>query len=74
MSDGNEKTPPPLPNPKKGEVELKPFEEWAAAKNTPDWQLASLVAYKKYPIGREVSEKDFDAGLKEALSLPLGGE
>lgn len=72
MSDENEKTPPPLPKLPKGNTELKPFEEWAAAKNTQDWQLAAYKAHTKHSIGREVSEKEFDASLKEALELPLG--
>lgn len=70
MSD--EKTPLPLPKPPKGDKELKPFEQWAAAKNTADWQLAALVAHQRYPIGQEVSEAAFDAALEEALTQPVG--
>jgi hypothetical protein len=53
---------------------LKPFEEWAAAKNTPDWHLAGLVADQKWPAGREVSERQFDTALEVMLNAPLGAD
>lgn len=53
---------------------LKPFEEWATAKNTPDWHLAGLVADQKWPAGREVSEKQFDTALEVMLNAPLGAD
>lgn len=51
---------------------LKPFEEIAAEKGTPDWQLAGLIADQKWPAGREVSSKQFDKALEQFLNAPLG--
>jgi hypothetical protein len=72
--EGQNATPTLENPPSQPSGELKPFGEWAAAKNTPDWQLAAYKAHTKHPIGREVSEKEFDSSLKEALTLPLGGD
>lgn len=51
---------------------LKPFEEHAAEKGTLDWQLAGVSADQKWPAGREVTAKQFDAALEEFLNAPLG--
>ena len=53
-------------------AELKPFETWAAELNTPDWQVAGVLAQEKYPVGREVTKAAFQAAVNKLLDAPLG--
>lgn len=50
---------------------LKPFEVWAAEKKTPDWLLAATKASQDWPIGREMTEAAFDAGVERGLNLKM---
>lgn len=51
--------------------ELKPFETWAAEKKTPDWLLAAAAASHQWPIGREMTEAQFDAAVEAAANLKM---
>lgn len=51
--------------------ELKPFEQWAEAKKTPDWLLAATKASADWPMGREVTETEFDEAVDRALNLKM---
>jgi hypothetical protein len=53
-------------------AELKPFEIWASELETPDWQVAGVVAQEKYPVGREVTKAAFQAAVSKLLDAPLG--
>lgn len=54
-------------------AELKPFEDWAVELETPDWQLAALIAHEKLPAGREMTRAQFTGSLESVLNAPLGG-
>lgn len=47
------------------------IEAWAEAKKTPDWHLAATKAAKKWGMGKEVSESEFDAAVAFTLALKI---
>lgn len=51
--------------------ELRPFEQFAAEKGTPAWQLAGAAAHEGWPAGREVTEAQFDAAVERFSNLSI---
>jgi hypothetical protein len=58
--------PAPAPAPAPEAPARKPFEAWARAKKTPKWLLAAATAGERWPVGREVTEVEFDAATARA--------
>lgn len=54
------------------EPQRKPFEEWVAEKKPAAWLAAAGRAHRGWAIGREVTEADFDAALKDAGAVVIG--
>jgi hypothetical protein len=48
-----------------------PFEQWAAKKKTVAWLLAAAKALESWPIGREITEAQFDDAVLRAGSLAV---
>jgi hypothetical protein len=49
----------------------KPWEEWVSAKHTSpmDWQRTAIM--HRWPIGREMTEHDFDAAIYAAAHVAI---
>jgi hypothetical protein len=47
----------------KPEAVARPVEEWARDKSTPDWVLVAARVMNGWPIGRLLTEQQFDDGL-----------
>jgi hypothetical protein len=58
-------------NPDHDSSERKPAEQWATAKQH-TWQFAAAKAFRQWPVGAEVTEKDYDVAVKEASEQRLG--
>jgi hypothetical protein len=52
----------------------KPFETWVEAKKPPAWLAAAARAMRGWPIGREVTEQEFDDALEAAGQVAIGYE
>lgn len=52
--------------------EIKTVEQWAAEKATPDWLLAAARAGNRWPVGRELTEQEFDAAIEAAAHTQIG--
>jgi hypothetical protein len=50
----------------------KPVETWAEEKRTPAWLLAAARVHENWPVGRELTEAEFDTALKRVASVRLG--
>ena len=49
----------------------QPLETWVVSKQTPGWLLAAARVLHRWPTGKELSEEQFEAGLKAARELVL---
>lgn len=73
MSD--EITPDPSHGAKVDEHERRTAEQWAQALGHvgPEaWKFATAKAFKQWPVGAELSRKDYDAAVQQASELSLG--
>jgi hypothetical protein len=52
-------------------AQRRTVEEWARAKSAEPWQYAAARAMRRWPIGFEMTEADFEAALHEAAHIPL---
>lgn len=66
--------PPTDPTPPKLHFDAagdkKTAEQWAEIKATPAWLFAATRAGLQWPRGQEMTEADFDAGIKWAATAP----
>jgi len=53
-------------------IEFKTVEQWASEKSTPDWLFAAAKVGNRWPIGRELSEAEYDAAIKRAAHTTAG--
>ena len=49
----------------------KPIEIWVIGKQTPGWLFAAARVLRRWPAGKELSEEEFEAGIKAARDLVL---
>jgi hypothetical protein len=56
----------------KAPAPVKPFEEWAKLKNTHPWVVAAAKMAWRWGGGRELTEKQYDAGIHRALTTEIG--
>ncbi len=61
--------PPTLSAPD-GKTPMKTAEQWADAKQTPAWLFKATRVGLRWPIGREMTEADYDAGVTWAAHAP----
>jgi hypothetical protein len=54
------------------EVVRKPIEIWAEEKGTPAWLVAAARVHENWPMGRELTEAEFEAALKRVSSVRVG--
>lgn len=47
---------------------LRPFEEWAAVKKSAKWEVAAAKAMHRWPLGKEMSEADYDKAIVAATT------
>lgn len=48
------------------------FEEWAQAAGTATWLAAATRACKRWPVGKELTQQEFDEAVREAASIRIG--
>lgn len=51
----------------------KPVEQHAEEKQTPAWLLAAARAHHGWPIGRELTESEFEQALAATKGIRIGG-
>lgn len=56
----------------RSDAERRPFEAWVEEKRPAAWLAAAARAMRGWPIGREVTEAEFDAAITAAGTIPLG--
>jgi hypothetical protein len=61
--------PPAAPAPA---PERKPVEKLLAEKKTPAWLFAAARVHKRWPVGLELTEAEYEEGIKEAAGLRVG--
>ena len=73
-TEAKKSEPPPDPKPPKlnfdAAGEKKTAEQWAEIKATPAWLFAATRAGLQWPRGQEMTEADFDVGVKWAATAP----
>lgn len=50
----------------------KTVETWSEEKRTPAWLFAAARAKHRWPIGREVTEAEFDKAIAATKSIQIG--
>ena len=50
----------------------KPAEQWASEKHTPAWLLAAMRAHEQWPLGRDLTEGEFDEACRVVGQHRLG--
>lgn len=60
--------PPPVAPAKPEGAPLRAFEDWARAKKTAAWEVAAAKAMHRWPVGKEMSEADYDKAIKDATT------
>lgn len=53
--------------------EKKSAEQFAADKGTPAWLFAATKALNAWPVGKELTAAEYDAAVKAALDVRIGG-
>lgn len=61
-----------MPDKKIPAPERKTIETWAQMKGTPDWLFAGAKAFKRWGIGQEVFETDYETAILETGSVKIG--
>lgn len=51
----------------------KTLEQWAEVKNSPAWLVAATKAANGWPVGKELSEAEFDAELERIGNAEILG-
>lgn len=73
MPEDNMKPDKPANTAPSKPVTLEAFEQIAARLGTPDWVLAGVASQEHWPVGREMTQADFEAACEKLLTAPLGG-
>lgn len=60
------------PEGKKDETIKKAAEVWASELRTPSWQLAALKQHMKLAEGKQLTQTEFQTGLRSAINKPVG--
>lgn len=60
--DAGAEAPKPAP-------ERKPWEQWAKEKRAPAGELLSAKTLHRWPVGKQITEADFDAAITAARNL-----
>ncbi len=65
-----EEVPVPVEAPPR---EAETVDEWRLAKRTPDWAFAAAKMLHGWPQGRVLSESDYDAAIRAAMTVRISG-
>jgi hypothetical protein len=52
--------------------DVKTAEEWAAEKKIEGWKFAAAKAGNAWPVGKELSEEDFDDAVEASITHRIG--
>jgi hypothetical protein len=72
---GSPAEPVPVPAPEStpaAEPIRRSYEDWATDKIPEAWALAAAKTLMSWPVGREVTEAEFDEAIRTAKAIQIG--